>query len=841
MRKCLCLLFAVLLAICAFPPVSLAAGGTITAGGTYALSDYGNDSIITIDTTQAVTLTGSSGVTYSNLQIRCVAGTDLTIENVNITVSTDNVCAMTFSGSGNKLTLAGDSTLRSGNTAAGIRVQDEAELTIQGDGTLHAYGGNFGAAIGGSTDHFSGTIRIISGTVYAQGGGSAAGIGGGFQAGGGTTTVSGGTVTAIGGYAAAGIGSGQEFALFPNINGGNINITGSVVTATGGEGAAGIGGGVDAEAGNISISNSTVTAYGKTEGNMNGTGIGSCVYGGGSVTIKESTVTAYGARNGAGIYVTNSVVISDSDIFAYGSNTGSGIDCGSLQFYGAGTVFASSPAGNAITGGSISMGGTISVFLQNDVNLSVTTNSHQHFPVTVADGKALGVSIPSGWNPTGAYIAPATLTYGLNGGTGPLDSVTQARGTDVILSSGAGLTNGALSVIGWNTKADGSGDTYSPNGKFTLTRNATLYAMWGEVTATGVDITQEMAELTVGDTVSLTASVLPDGASGTIVWASGNETVATVSDTGEVTALKPGVAVIRASVGSASDICVVFVTQPVTGIRLSDDELTITVGTKGILTAAVSPEDASEYSISWSSSDTDVAQVNKNGVITATGTGRATITAQAGGYSDTCEVTAGSLLMSIPLSKGKSFQLSAALSAGTGGASWSSSDPAIASVDASGNVKGIAEGNAVITVTAGGFTQQAGIHVITNTDSGGRSSRTAQPTLQPADPQAQCTPQIIYVPSVKTGGEKEPPVVSTAPDASPSPQSNTPPPATPDGSKPDMTEPESEKPADTQTNADIDQPQTQPFGVSPLLPWLTGGAMLCAGAGAGLWFGRRKR
>lgn len=172
---------------------------------------------------------------------------------------------------------------------------------------------------------------------------------------------------------------------------------------------------------------------------------------------------------------------------------------------------------------------------------------------------------------------------------------------------------------------------------------------------------------------------------------------------GKVTARKPGVVVIRASIGSASDICVVFVTQPVTGIRLSDDELTIADGTKGMLTTAVSPEDASEYSISWSSSDTDVAQVDKNGVITATGTGRATITAQVDSFSDTCEVTVENLRMSMHRSKGSTIIMGASLAVGTSGVSWSSSDPTVASVDASGNVKGIAEGNTVITATAANY------------------------------------------------------------------------------------------------------------------------------------------
>jgi hypothetical protein len=228
-------------------------------------------------------------------------------------------------------------------------------------------------------------------------------------------------------------------------------------------------------------------------------------------------------------------------------------------------------------------------------------------------------------------------------------------------------------------------------------------------------------------------------------------------------------------------------------------------------------------------------------VITGIDTGRATITAQAGAYSDTCDVTVDSLLLRISLIKGKTVQWSAALTAGTGGASWSSSNIAVASVDADGNVKGIAEGNAVITVTAGGMTQQAGVVVVADTDSGGRSSRTAQPTLQPAEPQAQCTPQIIYVPSGKASGENGEPPASAEPGASESPE--TPPAATPGGSQPDIVEPEAEQPEQENSSsaqANVDATPTQGTGYfAGTLPWI-GGLVLLAGAGYIVYRFKRK-
>lgn len=76
----------------------------------------------------------------------------------------------------------------------------------------------------------------------------------------------------------------------------------------------------------------------------------------------------------------------------------------------------------------------------------------------------------------------------------------------------------------------------------------------------------------------------------------------------------------------------------VTDIDLSDESIELEVGDQKTLTATVSPDDAADKSVIWESDDTAVATVN-DGVVTAVGEGSAVITATAGDYSATCEVT----------------------------------------------------------------------------------------------------------------------------------------------------------------------------------------------------------
>lgn len=130
-----------------------------------------------------------------------------------------------------------------------------------------------------------------------------------------------------------------------------------------------------------------------------------------------------------------------------------------------------------------------------------------------------------------------------------------------------------------------------------------------------------------------------------VTWASNNTEIAVVNVDGVVTAKKAGTAIITATAVSnteAKDVCEVTVLQPATGIAI--DETSWTVGEIGAtkqLTAIVSPEDASNKSVEWTSSNVSVCSVSSTGIITSIGYGTAVIiaTTKDGGHVATCIVT----------------------------------------------------------------------------------------------------------------------------------------------------------------------------------------------------------
>ncbi|MCD8128320.1 MAG: Ig-like domain-containing protein [Oscillospiraceae bacterium] len=163
------------------------------------------------------------------------------------------------------------------------------------------------------------------------------------------------------------------------------------------------------------------------------------------------------------------------------------------------------------------------------------------------------------------------------------------------------------------------------------------------VAVTGVALDKTEAALTVGETLTLAATVEPEDATDpTVTWTSDNESVATVTD-GVVTAVAAGTATITATAGDCSVTCAVTVTEQdttvdVTGVTLDKTEAKVTEGATLTLTATVEPEDATDPTVTWTSSDESVATVT-DGVVTAVAAGTATITATAGDYAATCIVT----------------------------------------------------------------------------------------------------------------------------------------------------------------------------------------------------------
>lgn len=148
-------------------------------------------------------------------------------------------------------------------------------------------------------------------------------------------------------------------------------------------------------------------------------------------------------------------------------------------------------------------------------------------------------------------------------------------------------------------------------------------------------------------TSTLTATVNGDNnPSQTVTWSSSNNSVATVSASGVVTAKATGNATITATSqqdGTKSGTCSVTVTDStvhVTGVTLNKNSTSISMGGSETLTATVSPNNATDKSVSWISSNTSVATVS-NGTITPVATGNTTITVTTtdGSHTATCTVT----------------------------------------------------------------------------------------------------------------------------------------------------------------------------------------------------------
>ena len=241
------------------------------------------------------------------------------------------------------------------------------------------------------------------------------------------------------------------------------------------------------------------------------------------------------------------------------------------------------------------------------------------------------------------------------------------------------------------------------------------------VEVTGLTLTPATATLEEGKQVTLTATVAPaDATDKTVTWDSDNKAVATVSN-GTVTAVKAGTANITAKAGNITKTCKVTVTAKkptdvaVTAVKLDATAITLDKGKTRTLTATVEPANATNKTVTWTTSDAKVATVS-NGTVTAVEKGTATITAKAGDKTATCTVTvnapetekkvpAKKVALStkkIYMVKGKSVTVKATVTPSdtTDKVTWSTSNKKVATVK-NGKISAKKKGNATITAKAG--------------------------------------------------------------------------------------------------------------------------------------------
>ena len=160
-------------------------------------------------------------------------------------------------------------------------------------------------------------------------------------------------------------------------------------------------------------------------------------------------------------------------------------------------------------------------------------------------------------------------------------------------------------------------------------------------------------------------------------------------------------------------------------MTLNKTSTTIAVGASETLTATVTPDNATFKNVTWKSSNEAVATVDANGKVTGVKAGTATITVETmvGSKTATCAVEVITSVTGVTLNKtattiavGASETLTATVVPGDAynkKVTWTSSDPAVATVDASGKVTGVAKGTATITVTTenGGHTATCAVEV----------------------------------------------------------------------------------------------------------------------------------
>lgn len=249
-----------------------------------------------------------------------------------------------------------------------------------------------------------------------------------------------------------------------------------------------------------------------------------------------------------------------------------------------------------------------------------------------------------------------------------------------------------------------------------------------EVSPTSVSVTPSSATVSEGETTNFTANVLPAEAvySG-ISWSSSDTKVATVNN-GVVTGVSAGTATITASADAVSGTASVTVKAKaisVTGVSLSKSSMELMEGGSETLTATVSPDNATDKSVTWKSSDTSVATVDGGKVIAVkAGTATITVTTTDGSKIAECNVTVNAMYIAVEsvsldqdcaeIQVGETLSLSATVTpsdATEQEITWVVSSTDVLKDLGSGQFEALKEGKTTVTAEAGGKTASCEVTV----------------------------------------------------------------------------------------------------------------------------------
>lgn len=277
------------------------------------------------------------------------------------------------------------------------------------------------------------------------------------------------------------------------------------------------------------------------------------------------------------------------------------------------------------------------------------------------------------------------------------------------------------------------------------TATAIVYVRTG---VTGISISPKEVYVGIGGQYTLSAVVTPGTAyNKDIVWVSSDTSKLTVEKTSDYEAVITGldggtvnVTAVSASDGTVYDICVVHVTKDVTGVELSETNVSVNMTTikQYQLIATVFPENTSgtddgiNRKVEWKSSDESVLKVDENGLVTFVGPGYATVEVKTvdGGYTALCNFTVAVPVETVEISSenikdmlvGQQITLTAEvlpLTASNRTVKWSSSDTNICTIDTNGKMTAVGPGDVVIwchSLLDGNIYDYITVHVIEPVD-----------------------------------------------------------------------------------------------------------------------------
>lgn len=177
-----------------------------------------------------------------------------------------------------------------------------------------------------------------------------------------------------------------------------------------------------------------------------------------------------------------------------------------------------------------------------------------------------------------------------------------------------------------------------------------------------VSISQPSLVLTEGESAQLTATVLPAEADNkNVSWSTSDPAVATVDSYGLVTGVQEGMATITVTTedGGKTATCAVTVMAKIIAVEsvtIEPSSLELEVGTKIEMSATVLPENATDKTVTWSTSDESVLAMEEDGIFFAVAPGEAVITATAGDKSATCTVTVSEPAPAAPVVKALQYE-----------------------------------------------------------------------------------------------------------------------------------------------------------------------------------------